>query len=132
LKTSKTDIIQLRNRFVKSKLRKVSIQWPPSNQVYTASRVERGKHKCNICEKLVHYKEINKDHIEPVEPLKGLKKQENGEVDWNAYIPRLLCDVENYQAICKKCHDIKTEQENEMRLYYREQKRKKNKLKLRK
>lgn len=54
--------------------------------------------------------EVSVDHIIPcVAP-------EDGFVDWNTYIPNLLCTDDNLQILCKKpCHAEKTARENETR-----------------
>lgn len=33
--------------------------------------------------------------------------------DWNTYVDNLFCDEDNWQVICKPCHDIKTKEEND-------------------
>ena len=45
------------------------------------------------------------DHIKPVSDNK------NGWKDWNVFMDSLFCPKENYQAICKSCHHIKTSEE---------------------
>ena len=48
---------------------------------------------------------ISLDHkICVISPEKGFE-------DWNTYIERLFCPEENYQVICKTCHDAKTKEE---------------------
>jgi len=59
-------------------------------------------------------KELHVDHTEPVLDL------EIGFVDWNTYIERLFCPVENLQALCKVCHGSKTMQEDAMRQHFRD------------
>ena len=45
------------------------------------------------------------DHIEPVvSPNDGFK-------DWNTFIARLFCEVDNLAVLCKVCHEKKTNEE---------------------
>ncbi len=94
-------------------LRKYSRYWPPRNECLKNSRTRPGYHKCSSCELEVHYKEIKADHISPVvSPTDGF-------VDWNTYIERLLCPIENWNAICYNCHDSKSRIELEIRKIYK-------------
>lgn len=92
-----------------NKLRRLSYQWPPRKQAIVNARVERGVYKCATCEGLFGPKEIQLDHKIPV------VDEEIGFVDWNTYIERLFCDVENFQVLCKPCHETKTFFEQEIR-----------------
>lgn len=102
------------NSFIKSFLRKASMRWGPINKVKKAAWVERGKYLCADCKEVVPLtlnkkKNVYVDHIEPVvDPVTGF-------VDWNTYIERLLCEEENLQVLCKRCHDRKSEQESIVR-----------------
>lgn len=114
--------------FLTGKLRSASLYWPPKNECLVNARVERGVYQCEECKGTFKKAELQADHIEPVICL------EKGFVDWNTYIDKLFCSVENFQALCKICHDAKTMQEDAMRQYYRdikkaEKKRVKDKLK---
>lgn len=96
------------------KLRRLSYQWPARKQAIRNARVSRGKYECAMCkeagiEALYGPKQIVLDHIHPViDPFDGW-------VDWNNYIERLFCDVDNWQVLCKDHHDMKTTLENEIR-----------------
>ena len=60
---------------------------------------------CSICNEWHMGKNIQVDHIEPVvDPTEGFK-------DWNTFISRLFCDVNNLAVLCKTCHEIKTNKE---------------------
>ena len=72
------------------------------------ARVARGKYLCNICKGIFGPKEIAMDHINPVVALDGF-------IDIGTYCESLFCGVENYQCICKPCHDEKTTKEQELR-----------------
>jgi 5-methylcytosine-specific restriction endonuclease McrA len=98
-----------------SVLRKASRFWAPARECLTKARVARGIYKCQLCEELVGNKEIKIDHINPVIPLEGSKS-------WDETIERLFCEEDGYQAICKKCHDEKTKQENLQRKALRKEK----------
>ena len=49
------------------------------------------------------------DHIEPVIFI------EEGFVDWNTLVERMLCQKENWQKLCDTCHTEKTKAEREER-----------------
>lgn len=90
-------------------LRHASLKWKPRNQAIKDATPERGMRKCAICGKIDHYSGYNVDHKEPVVSVK------DGYVDWNNYIPRLLCCKEGWQIICIPCHEKKTEEEDKER-----------------
>lgn len=94
--------------YLMSVLRKASRFWAPARECLTKARIHRGIYKCAICASQVGPKQIKIDHINPVIPVEGFKS-------WDDVIERLFCEVENYQAICKECHDAKTLGENELR-----------------
>lgn len=72
------------------------------------ARVDRGLYLCNICNTIVAAKQIQIDHRQSVVPLTGFDGFDN-------FIERLWCPVEDLQAICKTCHDVKTKAEREVR-----------------
>lgn len=89
-------------------LRKISLRWPARSQAMARARVERGVYRCEGCGALTPAKNIQADHIIPV-------VGPNGFTNWDDFIQRLFCSVENYQILCKKCHDVKTLAENKER-----------------
>ncbi len=101
-----------------STLRRASYRWEPRYRTLVEARVARGQYKCNICDQIVGRKDINIDHIIPVVGPEGY-------VDWNTYIKRMFCDRSGFQAICTKCHDIKTATEKTERMKKRRRKKKK-------
>lgn len=105
--------------FLKQVLRRGSYKWPPMQEAMKNARVERGKYRCNVCGGLFSPKEINRDHIEPVED------PHTGFVDWNTYVSRLFCGVEGFQILCKFDHDQKTFRENQIRKLVKKEKNKK-------
>lgn len=63
--------------------------------------------KCGLC---FNVKDVQVDHIEPVVPI-------NHEItSWDEYINRLFCDIDNLQVLCKPCHLIKSNNENNDRI----------------
>ena len=48
------------------------------------------------------------DHIEPIIPITGHDSYDN-------IIDRLLCELDGFQVICKPCHKLKTDIENQDR-----------------
>lgn len=62
--------------------------------------------KCGLCFKR---KEVQVDHIQPVVPI------DRPVQDWNEYIERLFCSPENLQVLCKPCHQVKCDNEQEER-----------------
>lgn len=110
------------------KLRRLSRWWPNKNIAREKAKVkvEIGKTKegkpkyriffrCATCEierpehSLWTREETQADHISPVVNPK------DGFVDWNTFIPRLLCDASGYQILCENHHKQKTGTENKVR-----------------
>jgi 5-methylcytosine-specific restriction endonuclease McrA len=68
---------------------------------------------CARCCQPAKRKDVQVDHIVPVlDPRLGF-------VNFDVYVARLFCSLENLQVLCKPCHKIKTNQENEVRRYVR-------------
>jgi len=65
---------------------------------------------CNHCGLCFPIKDIQVDHIQPVVPV------DRECTDWNEYIERLFCPIENLQCLCKPCHLIKSNKENADRI----------------
>lgn len=59
------------------------------------------------------------DHIDPVVPIEGFKDKANLHLgyNWAEIIQRLYCEVDNYQALCKECHDMKSASEKDQRKF---------------
>lgn len=95
-------------------LRKVSRFWKCKAEAKRRAKVSPGKFKCEKCYDVVGDKEIEIDHIKPVVDVK------QGFVDWNTYVSRLLVNSDGLAALCKPCHSIKTQVENEMRKKYKQ------------
>ena len=66
-------------------------------------------HECEGCHGLFAKKDIKADHKIPVvDPHDGFQ-------NWDEFIARLFVEAHGYQALCKKCHDEKTELEGQIR-----------------
>ena len=92
-----------------SALRGASRRWGPAYQAKKNARVSRNAYRCAHCGKIFGSKEINIDHIIPVVDPSGMDNS------WDAIIDRMFPEVEGYQMLCEKDHDIKTAAENTMR-----------------
>lgn len=98
-----------RINFVKSQLRRASVwKWPAANIAVDRNKVE-GFIKCDSCNGLFDIKQINRDHIIPVEDIK------NGFTTLDNYVRRLFVKSKEIQILCLACHSSKTLVENEMR-----------------
>jgi hypothetical protein len=84
----------------------------------------RVMYKCACCGELFHHstgkREIAIDHIQTVVPLEGLPMI-NGLPDFNVYIARLFCSVDNLQVLCLEHHKLKTRHENAERKRLRDE-----------
>jgi 5-methylcytosine-specific restriction endonuclease McrA len=102
--------------FIKSALR--GAQWPPKYECIKEAFVEYGinpatgrkckLHLCPDCKGLFPQAGMKADHIVPVVGPEGF-------VNWDTFIARLYVEKEGFQAICKKCHEVKTKEENAQR-----------------
>lgn len=76
-------------------------------------------HRCNICERLLSYKEDKQvDHIRPVIPVDSSYDQE----DLGTIFERLVClkrGIDELQLVCKPCHNAKSKQERADRAKYK-------------
>lgn len=100
-------------------LRRISSMWPAKNEAVNRAKVkvQIGFYKngnpefktlitCNICKDNFDRTEIDVDHIYPIVNLDGFS-------DWNTYIERLFCNVNELQVLCKPCHYLKTQAEKD-------------------
>ncbi len=91
------------------KLRRASYAWPPRKDAIKNARVARGQYKCATCENIFGPKQIQLDHTMPViDPHQGF-------TTWDDYINRLFCAEAGFNVMCKGCHSVKTQFENEIR-----------------
>ena len=109
------------NTFIKGLIRAGLMRWGPKHLCISNARIKRGWYLCEGCEEEVpatlppkdggkkRIKNIQADHIHPmIDP-------EVGFVDWDTCISRAFVEVEGYQALCHKCHQIKTQEERSKR-----------------
>jgi 5-methylcytosine-specific restriction endonuclease McrA len=102
-----------------SLLRRGTMRWPPRNEALAKAKTEKkintatGRmaqhYECAMCKGQFSAKNVVVDHINPV-VLPGI-----GFIDWNTYIERMFCSVENLQVLDKNCHDIKSATEKGQR-----------------
>lgn len=105
--------------WVISLLRRGTMRFPPRNEALRAAKTEKkinektGRmaqhYACAICKSEFPAKGVVVDHIEPcVSTIDGF-------IDWNTYIERMFCPIENFQVACENCHtNIKTKLEKEI------------------
>lgn len=98
--------------FIISVLRSGTRRYPPKYECLNAAKTEKKKNKktgrlaqhylCAMCKEEFPLTQVEVDHIKPVvDPIKGFK-------DWNTYIKRLYCKIENFQVLCVPCHKEKS------------------------
>jgi hypothetical protein len=102
-----------------SGLRRMTMRYPPRNEALRAAKTEKkinvssGRlaqhYRCAGCGGEFTAKNICIDHVIPIIPP-GV-----GFTTWDEYIARMFCPVENLQALCKTCHDVKSIEERQQR-----------------
>lgn len=100
-------------RFIIPLLRKRWLFWPARGEAIKKSRTGTGQYKCNICKRPDFKREdLQVDHIDPVQEI-GTKL----ETWYNLimFIIRLYVDEDKLQVVCKTCHSLKTQTENNLR-----------------
>lgn len=112
---------EILNKWLIFKLRRLSLQWPERYEAIKRVKIKveigtfkNGKTKykvmgfCQHCGWITDLKDIEIDHIKEVIPLQGF-------VNLQEYINSLFCSVDNLQALCSGCHQIKTNKNREKR-----------------
>lgn len=105
--------------FIKSALRSATVRWAPIQECKKLARVARGLYECAECgdhvpptvkdeEKRKRVNNIYVDHIDPI------ISPETGFVSWDETIERMFCEIDNLALLCKKCHDIKSQEERDI------------------
>jgi len=106
--------------FIISQLRSATQRWSPKQTCIKSARVRRGFYRCEECQELVpatlpppdgkkkRIKNIVADHIDPIVP------PETGFTTYDDWIERCFVEIEGYQALCHKCHTIKTNEERKI------------------
>ena len=92
--------------FAIAALRKQWLRSPQRTLCKKAAFVERGMYRCEMCKSIVHYKELEIDHIEPCVPLDGWK-------GFDVFVERLF--EGKLRALCKPCHKGVTDKQKEIR-----------------
>lgn len=105
--------------FIIAAIRNGFRRWPPKYECLANASVGKklntktgrmAEHKrCAACNGEFPAKEIEADHIEPV------VAPNTGFVDWNTFIGRIAVNVSGYQALCKECHQLKSNEERNQR-----------------
>lgn len=90
----------LRKAFMMSELRK---------QVLLKLRIAPNRFICTSCKVSLDRNSVQVDHISPV------SKVDTGFIDWNTYLSRLFCSIDNLTTLCKPCHKLKTKEEQTLR-----------------
>ena len=107
--------------FIINSLRRATYRWPPRVEALKWSRKQKGLYECAYCKEYFKNKEICLDHIIPVVDPK------TGFTTWDDYIEKMFPEKEGFQVLCRRCHDVKTQLEDEMRKHYnKKRKAKKN------
>ncbi len=99
-------------------LRRGSIRYPPRNEALKEAKTEKkinpasGRlaqhYVCAGCGDEFPMSKVCIDHILPVVPATGF-------TTWDDYINRMYCAKENFQVLCKTCHDEKSALEKSSR-----------------
>lgn len=93
-------------KFLIPVLRRATFYWPAREEAKKEARIERGLYKCAGCGNSVKNKEFQMDHIKPAVSVKGWV----GFMD--DFIRKLYSPKEQFQLLCKNCHETKTQAEN--------------------
>ena len=114
----------LRGRFI-SALRRLSQYWEPKNIAKRSAREGRIRNpstdrlvmgcRCAKCNGHIMEKDSVVDHINPVVPTKGFDKKGFLGYDWNVYLENMFVEADGFQVLCKPCHLLKSNCENEER-----------------
>lgn len=101
--------------WIVSLLRRGTMRFPNRNDALRAAKTIKKINKltgrlaqhyrCAKCKKEFSAKGVVVDHINPVVDTN------QGFVDWNTFIERMFCPIENLQVLCVDCHNVKTAKE---------------------
>lgn len=119
-----------------SAVRRLTFSYPARNEAKKKQKRDKALYECEICNCFIYegksaktfdkyieqYKAVKQqtphlDHIDPVIPL------EHWSWSWDDYFERLFCTVDNFQVMCKDCHDVKTKKETGIRTQLRREKK---------
>lgn len=110
------------NAEIRGAIRRVFARSPKVRQKLDESRKQVPRYKkdgsrakkdfvhrqCEVCQEWVSASKIDVDHIDPVITQEGF-------IDWNTFVARVDCPIENLQRICDTCHNKKTQGERDIR-----------------
>lgn len=112
--------------FIINTLRRASFRHKPRGEAKKKAKVKVGEfstgrakygYQCVICEEVHKSGEVKVDHIDPVVcPKEGWQ-------GFDIYIERMFCDEDQFQVLCKLCHDEKTAEERVVRKKYKDLKK---------
>jgi hypothetical protein len=94
----------------KAATRKARVEKEVFNKDGSLSRRKRVLYKCDQCGEETNIKNIEIDHIDPVGPAPGTRNAP-ADLNWQMFIERVFCSLDNLRAICKPCHALKTKKE---------------------
>ena len=112
-----------RKSWLTHQLRRLSLKWPPRNNLKKNNRREYYKirkdgtkfkkpnyeYQCNSCEKWFPDSKIQVDHVIPI--MNSNTETFTEEQFYSHFILGLFCYEDNLQLLCEECHNIKTETE---------------------
>lgn len=87
---------------VREVMMKVRRERPWFKKDGTPASKPRVEYLCSECNEWFMGKDIQVDHKEPV------VDPEIGFINWDTFIDRLWCSIENLAVLCKNCHNTKT------------------------
>lgn len=95
--------------WIRSTLRRLSIQWKPKIQAFDrvkreykgSNKRQKWEYMCEMCKKYYIKAKMEADHKEPVGTLTCAH-------DLPGFVERLFCDALGYQILCDSCHEKKT------------------------
>ena len=103
--------------FIVGQLRSATQRWGPKQKCIQRAKVSHGLYKCEGCGtigpptlppevgKKRRIKNIVADHINTIVP------PEIGFTTYDDWITRAFCELDGFQALCHKCHTIKSNEE---------------------
>jgi 5-methylcytosine-specific restriction endonuclease McrA len=97
--------------FIRNALRDAFRKYPVKHHAKNAAKemTKKGvRYRCADCEELFASQEVHVDHIIPCGSLKNYD-------DLPGFVERMFCEVDNFQVLCKPCHQIKTNAETTAR-----------------
>jgi len=111
---------------IKNCLRSLHRTWGGANQAKLDSRdgskvvnPKTGReciaHICAHCDAKLMDKEVEVDHVEPFVPIDWTWEHMMLGCPLSTIADRLFCEPDGYEVLCRTCHKIKTDNENEQR-----------------